>query len=150
MPESTGGIPAQDGTPNRMPAPEQRQGTARGDAMSYSEPDDLRAVRTFVTERALALGLPEGRVDVLTLAVSELTTNTLQHTTGGGHIRVWAENGRLVCDIVDGGPARPFGRVMPAAEAVRGRGLAIVERICDAVYTAAVPGGTLVRICLNL
>ncbi|GIE78392.1 hypothetical protein Aph02nite_43420 [Actinoplanes philippinensis] len=120
------------------------------DGMFYEVPDDLRRVRAFVTERALALGLPETRIEVLTLAVSELTTNTLQHTSGGGHIRVWAEAGRLVCDVVDQGPARPFGRAMPAAEAIRGRGLAIVERVCDAVYTAAVPGGTLVRICLNL
>ncbi|GGN29997.1 anti-sigma regulatory factor (Ser/Thr protein kinase) [Actinoplanes campanulatus] len=120
------------------------------DGMSYHVPDDLRAVRAFVTERALALGLPEARLDVLTLAVSELTTNTLQHTSGGGHIRVWVEGGRLVCDVVDQGSGRPFGRAMPSAEAVRGRGLAIVERVCDAVYTTAVPGGTLVRICLDL
>ncbi|MEV0902080.1 ATP-binding protein [Actinoplanes sp. NPDC049802] len=120
------------------------------DGMSYHVPDDLRAVRAFVTERALALGLPEARIDVLTLAVSELTTNTLQHTSGGGHIRVWADNGRLVCDVVDQGAGRPFGRAMPSAEAIRGRGLAIVERVCDSVYTTAVPGGTLVRICLDL
>ena len=120
-----------------------------GDEMSYSVADDLRAVRAFVAERALALGLPAARIDLLTLAVSELTTNTLQHTSGGGHIRVWAENGRLVCDVVDEGAERSFGRAMPAAEAIRGRGLAIVERICDSVHTAAVPGGTLVRICLN-
>ncbi|HWS34437.1 MAG TPA: ATP-binding protein [Actinoplanes sp.] len=120
------------------------------DGMSYSVPDDLRRVRAFVTERARALGLPEDRVDVLTLAVSELTTNTLQHTSGGGHIRVWAESGQLVCDVVDQGADRPFGRSMPSAEAVRGRGLAIVERVCDAVHTATVPGGTLVRIRLDL
>jgi serine/threonine-protein kinase RsbW len=120
------------------------------DGMFYEVPDDLRRVRAFVTERALALGLSQARIEVLTLAVSELTTNTLQHTSGGGHIRVWAEDGRLVCDVVDQGSGRPFGRAMPAAEAVRGRGLAIVERVCDAVYTTTVPGGTLVRICLNL
>lgn len=120
------------------------------DGMSYSVPGDLRRVRAFVTERALALGLPEARVDVLTLAVSELTTNTLQHTSGGGHIRVWAEDGRLVCDVIDRGADRPFGRSMPSAEAVRGRGLAIVERVCDSVLTTTVPEGTLVRICLDL
>jgi serine/threonine-protein kinase RsbW len=120
------------------------------DGMFYEVPDDLRRVRVFVTERALALGLPENRIEMLTLAVSELTTNTLQHTSGGGHIRIWAEDGRLICDVVDQGPDRPFGRAMPAAEAVRGRGLAIVERVCDDVYTTTVPGGTLVRICLNL
>ncbi|MEU4562573.1 ATP-binding protein [Actinoplanes sp. NPDC023936] len=120
------------------------------DGMSYAVPDDLRAVRAFVTERAHALGMAEARIDLLALAVSELTTNTLQHTTGGGHIRVWVSDGRLVCDVVDRGTERPFGRAMPSAEAVRGRGLAIVERVCDAVYTTAVPEGTLVRICLNL
>ncbi|GAA4601850.1 anti-sigma regulatory factor (Ser/Thr protein kinase) [Actinoplanes octamycinicus] len=120
------------------------------DGMSYTEPDDLRRVRTFVTERARELGLPPARIDLLTLAVSELTTNTLQHTGGGGHIRVWAEDGQLICDVVDGGGPRPFGRPMPAAEAIRGRGLAIVERVCDSVYTTDVPGGTLVRICLHL
>ncbi|GAA1621884.1 ATP-binding protein [Actinoplanes couchii] len=120
------------------------------DGMSYAVPDDLRRVRAFVTERAVALGLSEDRIDVLTLAVSELTTNTLQHTSGGGHIRVWAEDGQLVCDVVDRGEDRPFGRSMPSAEAVRGRGLAIVERVCDSVHTASVPGGTLVRICLDL
>lgn len=120
------------------------------EGMSYEIPDDLRRVRAFVTERALTLGLSEARIEVLTLAVSELTTNTLQHTSGGGHIRVWAEGGSLFCDVVDKGADRPFGRTMPSAEAVRGRGLAIVERVCDAVHTATVPGGTLVRIRLDL
>ena len=120
------------------------------DEMAYRQPGDLRAVRAFVTARALALGLAPGRVDVLTLAVSELATNTLQHTAGGGHVRVWAEAGRLICDIVDRGGERRFGGEMPAAGAVRGRGLAIVERVCDSVQSVPVPGGTLVRICLNL
>jgi hypothetical protein len=34
--------------------------------------------------------------DELTLAVNELTTNTLQHTTGGGDLRVRAESGTLI------------------------------------------------------
>jgi anti-sigma regulatory factor (Ser/Thr protein kinase) len=118
--------------------------------MTYNEPGDLPTVRTFVAERARALGLVAARIDLLIVAVSELTTNTLQHTSGGGHIRIWADNGQLICDVVDSGGPRPFGRAMPSAEVVRGRGLAIVERICDSVHTVAVPGGTLVRICLSL
>jgi anti-sigma regulatory factor (Ser/Thr protein kinase) len=117
--------------------------------MSYTEPGDLPTVRTFVAERARALGLAAARIDLFTVAVSELTTNTLQHTSGGGHIRVWADKGQLICDVVDGGGPRLFGRSMPSAEAVRGRGLSMVERICDSVQTFAVPGGTLVRICLD-
>ncbi|RZU48706.1 anti-sigma regulatory factor (Ser/Thr protein kinase) [Krasilnikovia cinnamomea] len=118
--------------------------------MTYSEPDDLRSVRVFVSERARALGMAAERIDLLTIAVSELTTNTLQHSGGGGHIQIWADNGHLFCDVVDGGGPRAFGRAMPSAEAFRGRGLAIVERICDSVQTLAVPGGTLVRLCLRL
>jgi anti-sigma regulatory factor (Ser/Thr protein kinase) len=117
--------------------------------MAYAEADDLAAVRAFVRSHALALGLAAGRVDLLTLAVSELATNTLQHTSGGGHVEVWAEPGHLVCDVTDAGPARSFGP-MPPADSVRGRGLAIVQRVADEVATATGPGGTLVRIRMDL
>ena len=124
--------------------------TDQPDAMSYAATAELMALRAFVRSRALALGLAATRADLLLLAVSELATNTLQHTAGSGRVRVWAEAGQLVCDVVDRGPVPAFGRPMPPADAARGRGLAIVERVCDAVDTAAVPEGTLVRIRLNL
>jgi anti-sigma regulatory factor (Ser/Thr protein kinase) len=117
--------------------------------MSYGEPADLGAVRAFVRTRALALGLSAGRADLLLLAVSELTTNTLQHTTGGGRVRVWADAGHIICDVIDGGATRTFGGAMPPAEAVRGRGLAIVEQVCDDVSVAVGPDGTLVRLRLH-
>ena len=68
----------------------------------------------------------------------------------GGRVRVFAEPGFVVCDVADGGPAREFGREMPAADALSGRGLAIVERMCDDVSTATGPEGTLVRLRLRL
>jgi serine/threonine-protein kinase RsbW len=123
---------------------------ATSGAMSYATVDDLVDVRAFVRSRALALGLPTGRAELLVLAVNELTTNTVQHTTGGGRVRVWGEPGQVVCDVVDRGPARPFGRGMPAADAVRGRGLAIVERISDELTTGRDGEGTRVRLRLNL
>lgn len=120
------------------------------DTMSYAVSGDLRTVRAFVAARAAALGLPAERVESLTLAVSELTTNTLQHTAGGGRVRLWADGDHLVCDVVDSGSARTFGRLMPSAEALRGRGLAIVERVCDEVAVSVVPDGTMVRVRLAL
>jgi len=120
------------------------------DTISYTDADDLMEVRHFVAARAAALGLEAGRVDVLTLAVSELATNTVQHTSGGGHVRVWAQAAQIICDVVDSGPMRALGRRMPAADSLRGRGLAIVERLCDAVDVYAVAEGTLVRVRLNL
>ncbi|MEU4474576.1 ATP-binding protein [Micromonospora sp. NPDC023888] len=120
------------------------------DTMSYQVATDVRALRAFVSVGALARGLPPDRVELLTLAVSELATNTLQHTTGGGRVRLWAESGQLFCDVVDRGPTRALGRRMPAADAIRGRGLAIVEQICDEVAVLTSPGETVVRIRLTL
>ncbi|MFG1914606.1 ATP-binding protein [Micromonospora sp. NPDC048898] len=120
------------------------------DTMSYQVATDVRALRAFVSVGALARGLPAERVELLTLAVSELATNTLQHTTGGGRVRLWAESGQLFCDVVDRGPTRAFGRGMPSADAIRGRGLAIVEQVCDEVAVLTRPGETVVRIRLSL
>jgi serine/threonine-protein kinase RsbW len=126
------------------------RGPVVSDEMPYSSAADLGAVRTFVRARAVALGLPVARVEVLLLAVNELTTNTVQHTAGGGRVRVWDDGRHLVCDVVDGGPVPTFGRVMPPPDAIGGRGLAIVERICDEVSAAPVPEGTRVSLRLRL
>ncbi|MFF5054754.1 ATP-binding protein [Micromonospora sp. NPDC000663] len=120
------------------------------ETMSYQVATDLRALRAFVCAGASARGLAPHRTELLALAVSELATNTLQHTTGGGQVRLWTEAGHLVCDVIDQGPARALGRPMPAAEAVRGRGLAIVEQVCDEVALFGAPEGTVVRIRLEL
>jgi serine/threonine-protein kinase RsbW len=106
-------------------------------------------VRAFVRQCGLAFGLAEGQVDLLTLAVSELATNTLQHTSGGGRVLVFVDRDQVVCDVVDSGPPRSFG-AMPSADAIRGRGLAIVSRIADHVSSSARPDGTVVRIRMNL
>jgi len=116
--------------------------------MAYHEPTDLALVRDFVHTRALALGLPELRAELLTLAVSELATNTLQHATGGGLVRISARPGAIVCDVLDQGPLRALGHTMPAADAIRGRGLAIVERLCDEVTVVTEAERTRVRLIM--
>jgi anti-sigma regulatory factor (Ser/Thr protein kinase) len=120
------------------------------DSMAYTAVADLPVLRAFVCARAVSLGLPPARAEMLQLAVSELATNTLLYTVGGGHVRVWVEAGQLMCEVVDGGPAPRFGRAMPPAEAERGRGLPIVEQVCDGVSTATAPGGTAIRLRFNL
>jgi serine/threonine-protein kinase RsbW len=118
--------------------------------ITYDRPADLADVRAFVRATAGDLGLSEVRADLLTLAVSELATNTLQHTAGGGRVRLRLEAGRLLCDVIDQGPMRRFGRAMPAAQEVRGRGLAIVERVCDEVGIEIENGSTRVRLTFLL
>jgi anti-sigma regulatory factor (Ser/Thr protein kinase) len=117
--------------------------------VSYHLPADLATVRALVRERAIGLGLSAVRADLLTVAVSELATNTLQHTDGGGRIELWADGDEVFCDVIDGGPARRFGRAMPAGDSPRGRGLAIVERICDQVGVTAGEDGTRVRLMMT-
>ncbi|MEU4690120.1 ATP-binding protein [Actinoplanes sp. NPDC023714] len=114
--------------------------------MPYGEAGDLPSVRAFVREQAEASGLDPGSIEALAIAVSELVTNTLQHTTGGGQVRVWAEHAAVFCDVADGGAVPSFPRAMPAPDAERGRGLAIVEMLCDDVTTIAEPGRTVVRL----
>jgi serine/threonine-protein kinase RsbW len=125
-------------------------GNLRRYEMTYDRPADLAEVRAFVRASAGDLGLPDRRADLLTLAVSELATNTLQHTVGGGRVRLRVEPGRLLCDVIDQGPLRRFGRAMPAAQEVRGRGLAIVERICDEVGIDSEDGSTRIRLTFLL
>ncbi|MEV0128656.1 ATP-binding protein [Dactylosporangium sp. NPDC050688] len=125
-------------------------GATEPDTLHYREATDLGAVREFVRGHALALGMSESRTELLMLAVNELATNTMQHTSGGGRVRVWADAGQLVCDVVDQGPPRTFRRPMPSPDAVSGRGLAIVERICDQVESVSAPDGTTVRMRLHL
>jgi len=120
------------------------------DSMSYAAVADLPSLRVFVTERAVALGLSRDRAQLLKLAVSELATNTLQYTVGGGRVRVLTEDDQLVVEVVDGGPPPELRRSMPAADAERGRGLPIVVRVCDDVSTAKTAEGTVIRLRFNL
>lgn len=132
-----------------MPEPSATSAAPAPETLSYAAAADLAGVRAFVRSCASTLGLPDSRAELLALAVNELATNTIQHTDRGGTVRVWANPGQVVCDVVDTGARRPFGS-MPAPDSERGRGLAIVERIVDDIATSAVSGGTQVRIWMNL
>ncbi|MFF5219302.1 ATP-binding protein [Micromonospora sp. NPDC000442] len=114
--------------------------------VAYGDVADLPLVRAFVRKQAHRLGLPVDPVEALAVAVSELVTNTLQHTTAGGQVRIWADDAFVYCDVSDSGAMRTFGRAMPAADAERGRGLAIVERLCDGVTAFSELGSTVVRL----
>lgn len=114
--------------------------------LAYSDADDLPTARAFAREKAREHGLGPDQADAMALAVSELVTNTLQHTSAGGRLRIWADDTSVYCDVTDTGAVRTFGRAMPAPDADRGRGLALVERLCDGVTAIAEAGGTLVRV----
>jgi anti-sigma regulatory factor (Ser/Thr protein kinase) len=88
-------------------------GSTQPVSLDYHDQADLSEVRRFVRRAALAHGLDDARVERLILAVSELATNTLQHTSNGGQVRVWADGDSVLCEVIDAGPPRSFGNCPP-------------------------------------
>lgn len=118
--------------------------------VGYDHADDLHGLRLWVRAHAIDAGLTPARADLLMLAVSELASNTLRHTNGGGLVEVRGEDDGVVCEVTDDGPlaARVPG-TMPQATATGGRGLAIVERVCDDVSVRADGERTVTRLWMR-
>ncbi|HEU4421441.1 MAG TPA: ATP-binding protein, partial [Pilimelia sp.] len=118
------------------------------ESMSFQGFGALAAVRRFLVVRAAAAGLTEEQITDLTIAVNELATNTSEHTSGAGVLTVWTENGTFACQLQDGGHLRDpmAGRIPPAADQRRGRGLFLVNQLCDLVRIYTEPTGTAIRL----
>ena len=83
------------------------------------------------------------------LSFHEIATNSLRHGGGHGHLRVWAEAGRLICEVRDHGriARQPLvGRVRPAHGQSGGWGLWLANQLCDLVQLRELPEGSVVRL----
>ncbi len=114
--------------------------------------DRLAAIRAFVTGTAEVAGLGEPRASDLVIAVNELATNTAAHTRGTGTLAIWTEGGDLVCQLRDGGhiTAPLAGRIPPPSSSSGGRGLILVNYLCDLVRVHTRPGATTIRLHMRL
>ena len=127
-----------------------------GDMLVFSGPSDLRAIRQFVAGLARRAGLPAARVSDLCLAGSEVATNTLTHTGEPGILSIWQDSDTdcLVCEISDSGqlPDRLVGRIPPPRSEAHGRGLLLVNTLCDLVEmpTGQIGVGTTLRLHMQL
>ena len=110
----------------------------------------LAAVRDFVGAHALAAGLSPERVRGLRLAVSEVVTNTLRHTAGGGTMRVRVDGDDIISELTDSGTFAHEVRV-PAGRptAAGGWGLYITGEVCDEFLCYSIPGRTVWRLVLR-
>jgi anti-sigma regulatory factor (Ser/Thr protein kinase) len=106
---------------------------------------NLARVRAFVREQAAALLTP-GRLDALLLAVNEAATNALVHGHDGV-LSAWRQDGELVCEVADSGRlADPLaGRRTPRPGALGGRGIWMINQLCDLVELHGGPSGTTLR-----
>lgn len=109
---------------------------------------DLADVRHRVQVAGLAAGLDEETNDDLALAAHELATNSVVHADGKGTLLVWSEPAALVVEVQDAGHiADPLvGLATPDFEALGGRGIWMVNRLCDLVQVRSDGEGTQVRL----
>lgn len=116
-------------------------------SMWYERPD-LHEVRALVEQVAVAAGLDVRQVGDLVAAVNELTTNTILHAHPPGLVRAWVNEQGVVAQVEDDGfISDPLaGKTLPSPDTVGGRGLWLVNELCDLVELRSSPAGSKVRV----
>ncbi|MCW3027192.1 MAG: putative signal transduction histidine kinase [Solirubrobacterales bacterium] len=114
--------------------------------------DELGALRHSVARIGSSVMLPPARVDDLVLAVNELASNSIYHGGGVGKLRIWRDGETLLCEVRDRGRiTEPLvGRVKPAPEQWTGRGLWLVNQVCDLTQIRSDAAGSVVRVHIGL
>ncbi|MEU2897750.1 anti-sigma factor RsbA family regulatory protein [Streptomyces sp. NPDC001273] len=118
------------------------------DAMTFPFTDDsLPDARYAATDEGRRLGLTGVALEDLALATAELTTNSVLHGGGSGVLRVWGEDGRVLCEVRDRGRLTdPLAGRRPASRDQRGgRGLLMVNLLADLVRVHTGDEGTTIR-----
>ena len=109
---------------------------------------DLAAVRQITEacgrERA---GLSSSAVLDLVLAVDEAATNAVLHGAPPAELRIWREPAGIVCEVTDHGRlAYPLvAQRFPSPDWTSGRGLWLMDQLCDLVELRPLAEGTAVR-----
>jgi anti-sigma regulatory factor (Ser/Thr protein kinase) len=113
---------------------------------------DLPGVRGFLRAHLNGSRLSLSRVDDLLLAAHEAATNCIRHGGGAGHIGVWREDARVICEVAGNGLITDplVGRRRPDPRRGSGMGLWIVNQVCDLVQIRSGPEGTVVRMHMSL
>jgi anti-sigma regulatory factor (Ser/Thr protein kinase) len=116
----------------------------------------LVRLRRFVSEQALRVVEPavldrRSLMDIV-LAVEELGANSVRYGGGGGRVRIWRENRTLLCEVSDQGHITDplAGRRQPAKKQIGGRGLWMVNQLCDLVQLRSSAAGTVTRLHIRL
>ncbi|HEX4034001.1 MAG TPA: sensor histidine kinase [Solirubrobacteraceae bacterium] len=116
--------------------------------LAFNAREQLRQVRAFIAGYAREAGLAQQRISDLLLAANEVATNSLVHGAGEGVVAIWESDGTIICEVRDGGRIDDplAGRRRPAATARGGRGLWLVNQVCDLVQMRSTPQGSTVRL----
>ncbi len=122
---------------------------ASAEVLAYST--QLHSVRALIGRYAGHAGLSADRSTDLILAVSELTANTLSHTSGGGTVHIWTSRQHVVCQVHDDGwITDPLAGLRRPPPGTPGQGLWVVNHVCDLVEMRTGPAGTTIRLRMRL
>ena len=107
----------------------------------------MGGLRRLVARHALDAGLTSARTSDLVLAVTEVAGNSLKHGGGEGVLRIWQDPLTLFCEVRDRGYIRQplVDREKPLLD-TSGRGLWLVNQLCDLVQVRTNESGTVVRL----
>jgi anti-sigma regulatory factor (Ser/Thr protein kinase) len=108
--------------------------------------------RQVAYDWATRAGLPADRVTDLLIAISEIGGNSVVHGGDGATLLRWTEDDWLVCEIRDRGHITdPLAGRLPAPVMTEsGRGLLMVNYLCDLVQLKTGPAGTAIRLWMRL
>lgn len=110
--------------------------------------ETVAELRVVVRRLAGRAGLSAEKVDDLVLVVTELATNSVVHGGGTGAVTIWAESGRVSCEVRDVGVIDDplSGRVRPSLDRPHGRGLWLANQLSELFQLHSSAQGTVIRI----
>jgi anti-sigma regulatory factor (Ser/Thr protein kinase) len=108
---------------------------------------DLHRMRRQIETSAAASGLSRAQRQDFVLAVNEAAANALEYDQPPRVLRLWRRDAAVVGEVMGRGRIEDplAGRRRPAPTAVRGRGLWIVNQLCDLVELRSCPSRTTLR-----
>jgi anti-sigma regulatory factor (Ser/Thr protein kinase) len=113
---------------------------------------DLGPARELTKHCARKAGLSDIAVCDLVLALHEATSNTALHGQPPAELRIWLDQSEIVCEVADHGQlADPLaGRRRPEPDWQSGRGLWLINQLCDLVELRPTRTGTKIRLHMDL
>ncbi len=124
------------------------QAEPAGSVSEHAFDGDLHALREAVAGDPLVVDLDRRRCEDLVLAVNEAVTNAVRHGDGACRTRVWRDGDRVVTEVATATQiADPLaGRRRPISDDVDGRGLWLINQVCDLVELRSGSGGATLRL----
>jgi anti-sigma regulatory factor (Ser/Thr protein kinase) len=117
--------------------------------------DELGVLRGYVKAALARTSLDAERASDLLTAVNELATNSICHGGGQGTLRLWCDDRTLLIEVRDrghmGAAATRLRDERPRPDAMTGRGLWLVDQLCDTMQISSSPqDGSTVRLHMQL